>query len=96
MRQRKICFPLQKANLAWGHCTPKCIKTKIGPAADFMLFLALLMRGLLLAPFAKLFQLNFPLNEFAVFAAPIVYAFALRAGQFYELFLRHSSSKNIL
>lgn len=47
------------------------------------------MSGLLFAPFAPLFELDLTLYKLAVLAAPVVYALALRAGELYELFLRH-------
>ena len=40
------------------------------------------MNGVLLAPFAKLFELNFALNFLLVLAAPVVDPFALGTGQF--------------
>ncbi len=45
------------------------------------------MNGLLLAPFAPLFELYLPLNFFSVFSAPIIDSFAFGAGEFYEKIL---------
>lgn len=49
------------------------------------------MGGLRLAVLTPLFKLDFSLNRFAVFAAPIVHILALGAEQLYELLLGHSS-----
>jgi hypothetical protein len=43
--------------------------------------------GLLSAPFAIFFQLNFFGNEFFVFAGPVIYALAGSAGEFYKSIL---------
>jgi hypothetical protein len=45
------------------------------------------MIGLLSAPFAILFKLNLFSDEFLVFAGPVIYAFAGRAGKFYKSIL---------
>jgi len=43
------------------------------------------------APTTILLELDLALNEFLIFARPIVDATALLAGQFYELILGHSA-----
>jgi len=43
-------------------------------------------------PLAMLLEINFPLNFFFVFAAPVIDSFAFFAGQFYEKILRHKNS----
>ena len=45
------------------------------------------MRSSYLAPIAKLFELDFALNFLLVFARPVVNAFALTTGEFYEAIL---------
>lgn len=61
------------------------------------LLFTLLMFCLGLAPFAELFELDFSLHKLAVFSAPVIDALTLRAGEFYELFLRHNvSAESIL
>ncbi len=55
-----------------------------------VLFLPLLVNRLLFAPLAKLLELNFALNFFAIFAGPVVRPFALSAGKSDEIVLRHS------
>jgi hypothetical protein len=45
------------------------------------------MLGLLLAPFAVFVELDFLGDEFFIFAGPVVYAFANRAGKFYKSIL---------
>jgi hypothetical protein len=47
------------------------------------------MLGLLAAPFAVLFKLDFFCDEFLVLAGPVIYAFAGRAGKFYKSILGH-------
>jgi hypothetical protein len=45
------------------------------------------MLSLLAAPFAILFELYLFSDEFLVFAGPVIYAFAGRAGKFYKSIL---------
>ncbi|OHA17760.1 MAG: hypothetical protein A2664_04080 [Candidatus Taylorbacteria bacterium RIFCSPHIGHO2_01_FULL_46_22b] len=52
-----------------------------------LLLLSLFMRRPLPTPIAKLFELDFALNFLLVFARPVVYAFALATGEFYEAIL---------
>jgi len=47
------------------------------------------VNGALHAPLAKFFELDFPLNFLFVFFAPVVDAFADRAGEFDEAVLGH-------
>lgn len=51
------------------------------------LLLDLFVFGLLSAPFAEFFEFDFSLDEFAVFARPVVYVSALGAAELYELIL---------
>lgn len=48
------------------------------------------MRCVLSAPFAKLGKLNFALNFFLVFAAPVADFFTALTLEFYEIILRHT------
>ena len=50
------------------------------------------MECLLFTPTAKLLELNFALNFFAVFAGPIISPFASAAGESYQIILTHSVS----
>ena len=50
----------------------------------------------LFAAAAKLFELNFSLNELFIFSAPIVKLLAVLAGEFDELFLFCHSEMRIL
>jgi len=45
------------------------------------------MLGLLSAPFAVFFKLDFFSNEFLVLAGPVIYAFAGSADKFYKSIL---------
>jgi len=45
------------------------------------------MNGVLLAPFAKLFELNLSFNELLILGRPIINPFAVRAGEFYQSIL---------
>jgi hypothetical protein len=45
------------------------------------------MLGLLSAPFAILFKLDFFGDEFLVFTGPVIYALASSAGEFYKSIL---------
>ena len=45
------------------------------------------MLGLLSAPFAILFELDFFSNEFLVLAGPVIYALAGSTGEFYKAIL---------
>ena len=45
------------------------------------------MYSLLLAPFAPFFELNFSLNFFSVFSAPVIDSFAFTADEFDEKIL---------
>lgn len=47
----------------------------------------LFVHGLGVAPLAILFELDFALNQFFVFGAPIIDALALLAGEFYQTVL---------
>ena len=47
------------------------------------------MYSSLFAPLAILLELNLALNFLFVFTGPVINAFALITGQFYESFLRH-------
>jgi len=51
------------------------------------LFLRLFVYFVSFAPFAKLLELNFSLNEFFVFSAPIVDSVAFGAFKFYKFIL---------
>ena len=54
---------------------------------DYTLFLYLFVYCGLLAPLAVLFELNFTLHLFAVFATPVVNSFACAAGELDEVIL---------
>ena len=56
-------------------------------ACDYTLFLYLFVYCGLLAPLAVLFELNFTLHLFAVFATPIVNPFTCAAGELDEVIL---------
>ena len=45
------------------------------------------MLGLLSAPFAEFFELDFLGNEFLVLAGPVIYALASSASKFYKSIL---------
>jgi hypothetical protein len=53
--------------------------------------LSFLVFGLLPAPFAEFFELDFFSYEFLVFAGPVIYPFANRAGKFYKSILGHAN-----
>ena len=65
-------------------------KTK-APSGAFVLvlFLDLFMLLLRLAPLAVLLELDLASDKFLVLAAPVVYALAGSAGEFYEFILGH-------